>query len=226
MKTQACRFLNSILLPCIACLLMVSFLVFGQEQPPQQNQPAPGGPIRPQGARSPMSPRMPGPGMRGPNGPRLAPVGLEMEQRTPMADLLRPEIQKELVITAEQRQKLEDIRFNSEKESIQHRAALQIQHLELSHMIAAENPDRAAIDKKIQEVAQTEAALMRSSINTRLSSRAVLTVEQRTKLAQFMQSRMRAERPQAEGGMQPGQPAPKAGPARERPPMPVAPAKQ
>ena len=75
-------------------------------------------------------------------------------------------------------------------------------------------PDRAAIDKKIQEVAQEEAALMRSSINTRLNARAILTAEQRAKLVQFMQNRMRAERPQAEGGMPPGRPASKAGQER------------
>ena len=164
--------------------------------------------------RGMMESRMQGRGMGGPNGPRMAPSG-EIGQRDSLAELLRPEVQKELAITPEQRQKLEDIRFNSEKESIQHRAALEIQQMELSRLIGSENPDRPAIDKKIQEVAQEEAALMRSSINTRLNSRAVLTAEQRTKLAQFMQNRMHGDRPQA-GGMRPGQPAPQAGQAKQK----------
>jgi Spy/CpxP family protein refolding chaperone len=129
-----------------------------------------------------------------------------MRPRDSMPDILRPEIQKELAITPEQRQKLEDIRFNEEKESIQHHAALQVHRLELSRLTETENPDRVAIDKKIQEVAQEESALMHSSINAKLNVKAVLTAEQRTKLEQFMRTRMRMERHRTEGGMPPGQP--------------------
>jgi Spy/CpxP family protein refolding chaperone len=211
MRNQICRAQNWALMTCIMCIaLLVSLSAFGQDQPPQQNQPVPGGP---------MGQGMPGPGMRGPGGPGMMHEGPAMMQGGPrmgprdaMPDLLRPEIQKELTITAEQRQKLADIHFNAEKESIQHRAALQIFRLELSKLTDAENPDRTAIDKKIQEAAQEEGALMRSSINARLNAKAVLTAEQRTKLEQFMQTRMRAERPQA-----------KAGQAREKAPLPGAP---
>jgi Spy/CpxP family protein refolding chaperone len=149
----------------------------------------------------------------------------EDRRRDSIGELFSPQVQKELGITAEQRQKLEDIRFNMEKEAIQHRSALQIHRLELSHLINAENPDRAAIDKKIQEVSQEEGSLMRSSIDGRLNARGVLTAEQRTKLAQLRQNRWRAGRRQAEGGARPGQPASKTGPSRERAPLPVAPAK-
>ena len=210
-----------ILVPGILCIvLIVSLLAFGQEQPPQQNQQSPGGPMNQRAARGPMVQGMPGPWaqeprMQGPNGPRMMPRGPELGQGDSMAELLRPDVQKELAITAEQRKKLEDIRFNSEKESIQHRAARQIQHMELSRLMEADNPDRAAIDKKLQELVQEESALLRSSINTRLNSRAVLTAEQRTKLAQFRQNRMGRGRRQAEGGM-----------ARGRVPMPTAPPKQ
>ena len=163
-------------------------------------------------------------GMRGP-GPNMRPGGPGLSQGDQGADLLRPEIQKELGITAEQRRKLDDIRFNGRKETIQHRSALQIQRMELARMIKSENPDRAAIDKKIQEVAQEEAALMRSSINVRLNSRGILTAEQRAKLEQLMQDRMRGGRPQVEAGAQPPQPAPKAGPARKKLQSPAPPAK-
>jgi Spy/CpxP family protein refolding chaperone len=219
MRTQIRRLLGWIFVPCIACIVsMVSFLAFGQVQPLQQNPPAQAGPMRQREGGGPMGPGMQGRGMqrpgmqsrgmRGPNGPGMG-------QRDLIAELLQPEVQKELAITAGQRQKLEDIRFNREKESIQHRAALQIQRLELSRLIGSENPDRPAIDKKIQEVAQEETALMRASINARLDSRAVLTAQQRAKLAQFAQNRMR--RPQA-SGMRPGQ-------ARGKAPVPAAPAK-
>jgi Spy/CpxP family protein refolding chaperone len=224
MENQICRPQSWTLMACILCIvLLVSLSAFGQEQPPQQNQPAPGGP---------MSQGMHGPGMRGLGGPGMMhggagmmPMGLGMRQRDSMSDLMRPEILKELAITAAQRQKLADIHFIAEKESIQHRSALQILHLELSKLTDAENPDRAAIDKKIQEVAQEEAAQMRASINARLNTRAVLTAEQRTKMEQLMQTRMRPGMPQTEGGMPPGRPPAKAGQAREKAPLPAPPEK-
>jgi Spy/CpxP family protein refolding chaperone len=168
-----------------------------------------------------MPPGRPGFEMRGPAGPGVMPGRPEMRPRDSMPDLLNPEVQKELAITAEQRQKLADIRFNVEKESIQHRSALQIQRLELSRLIGFDNPDRTAVDKKIQEIAQEEAALMRSTINARLNTRAALTAEQRAKLEQLRQRRMGAPRPQPEGPITPGRPSAK----RERVPLPAVPAK-
>jgi Spy/CpxP family protein refolding chaperone len=220
MENQMCISRNRTWIPGILCIaLMISFSAFGQEQPRQQNRPAPAGQMNHPEAGGLMpqampDQRMPGPGMMGPAGLGGMSGGPKLEPRDSAIDLLRPEVQKELAITAEQRQKLEDIQFNSEKEAIQHRAALQVLHMELSRLINSENTDRAAIDKKIQEVAQEEAFLMRSSINARLNTRAILTTDQRAKLSQFMQkNQMRAPRPPAEGVMPPIQPASKPNPA-------------
>jgi Spy/CpxP family protein refolding chaperone len=221
---------------------MVSFVAYGQEPSFPENQKAPGESMMPQVARGEMAPGMQGPGremqgprpgmqapgagMRGGNEPRMMPGRPEGGPGDPVAEILRPEVQKELAITAEQRQKLEDIRFNTEKESIQRRAAIQVQRMELSRLTEAENPDRPAIDKKIQEMGQEDAALMRAEINARLNAKAVLTSEQRTKLAQFRQNRKQVNRqPQADGRMQPGQPAAKVGPGRDRAPQPATPPK-
>ena len=227
MKTQACYSRNGILILGVLCVMLMATLAFGQQQPPPQpNQPAQGGY---------STPGMPRPGMmRGTGSPGMMQgmprMGRESmmrrsrgnRRRDSIGEQFNPQVQKELGITAEQRQKLEDIRFDMEKEAIQHRSALQIHRLELSRLINAENPDRAAIDKKIQEVSQEEGSLMRSSIDGRLNARGVLTAEQRTKLAQLRQNRWRVGRRQAEGGMRPGQPASKAG---QRAPLPVAPTK-
>ncbi len=184
MKARVYRFHSLNLVIVFASLLLLSVsLAFAQDPPPQE----PPAPAMPGG--------MPGPGMMRQEGmqrQRMMPgrgmmQGMpQMGEPEPMAALLRrPEIQKELGLTSEQLQKLEDIRFNSEKETIKHRSALQIMHLELRRLTSAENPDRAAIDKKIQETAQEEAALMRTSVNARLDARSVLTAEQRTKLQQL-----------------------------------------
>jgi Spy/CpxP family protein refolding chaperone len=226
MQTQKYHSWNWALVAGILCLvLMAASWSFGQEPPLQQNGTESGGPfMRPDGNGGPMHQGMPEQGMRRQNGPGMMPRSMNMEGRN-SADLLRPGIQKELAITSEQRQKLEDIRFNHEKESIQHRASLEILRLELSRLIKSENPDRAVIDKKVQEVSQEEASLLRSSINSRLNARAVLTAEQRAKLAQIMQNRMNGNRRPAGAGMLQGQLFPRAGRAREQAPSPAAPAK-
>jgi Spy/CpxP family protein refolding chaperone len=215
MRTKKCHARRWLLISSILWLvLMMVTLSFSQEQP-EQNQPAPSArAMRPEAA-SPGPQGMPGRGMRGGGGPGM-PGGPDMGQRD--SDLMRPDIQKELGITAEQRQRLEDIRFNSEKESIQHSSALRIQRMELSRLIDAENPDRNAIDKKIQEVAQEEASLMRSSVNAHLSARPVLTAEQRSKLAQLRQNRPQGRPPGGRGDRPPGQPTPMAGQPKERMP--------
>ncbi len=179
------------ILATLCCTLTVAFLAFGQDQPPQQNRPLPAMRMRQQAEGRGMMPGNQGPWMRGQSGRGMMPGNREGGRGNYIANLLRPNVQKELAITAEQRQKLEDISFTLEKEAIQNRSALQIHRLELSYLSASENPDRTAIDKKIQEIAQDGASLMRSSITGRLNARSVLTAEQRSKLAQFMQNRGR-----------------------------------
>ena len=225
---------------CGACIfLMMALIAFGQEGPPTEYQKAPGDPMMRQMAQGPRPQGMPGPGMQGPEmqGRGMQRPGMRGQNESRMmqgrpeggpgdafAEILRPEVQKELALTADQRQKLEDIRFNTEKESIQRRAAIQVQRMELNRLVDADNPDRAAVDRKIQEGAQEEAALMRATINARLNAKAVLTAEQRAKLVQLRQNRREANRPpQGQGEMRPGQPAPKAGMGRERVPQPAAP---
>ncbi len=218
---------------CGACIFLMALMAFGQEAPPPDNQKAPGNPGFPQMAQGPMRgmqgagmqrPGMQGAGMRGMNEPRMMPGRPGGGPGNAISEIMRPEIQKELGVTAEQRQKLEDIRFNAEKESIQRRAAMQVQRMELQRLVDADNPDRAAVDKKIQEVAQEEAALMKASINAGLNAKAVLTAEQRAKLAQFRQRRMeRNGPPQGNSEMMPGRPAPKTGSGRDRVPQPAMP---
>ena len=105
--------------------------------------------------------------------------------------LQRPDVQKELGITDEQHNRLEDIAFNARKAAIQARSNLEVHHLELGRLMRADNPDRSAIDKKLQEVAQAEAALRRSMINGFLDALNVLTKEQRDKVREGMQKLMR-----------------------------------
>jgi Spy/CpxP family protein refolding chaperone len=140
-----------------------------------------------------------GPGMPGPQ-----PDGMTPGPRILM-QLRRPEIQQSLGLTAEQTQKLKDFGFEHQKQSIQERANVELRRLELSRLMGAENADKAAIDKKVDEIAQAEAALMKSALHAEVDARAVLTKEQKAKLPQLLQ----------------GPPPPRAGP-----PAPAAPARK
>lgn len=156
----------------------------------------------------PMMHRNPGPGM--------------MNAQDPLGMLKRPGIQKDLGITDDQRKRLEEIGFNLAKNTIQQRATEQVLRLELNRLMQSDTPDRAAIDKKIQEISQNQAALMRSSTNGRLDAQAVLTKEQREKLKELARKEIVPK-------MQPMQPmapmrsgtdrAPAVGPI-PRPPIP------
>jgi Spy/CpxP family protein refolding chaperone len=233
----------AMLLPLMAFLVPVGF---GQEKPadpkgaPAQDcckmmQDHPdmamgGGMMRnrqPMGMARGMMPAGPQAGM-GPNGPRprmmLAqarhPRGPMGDRNRPGPDLLQmlrlPEIQKNLGITEEQRKKLEDLAFNTEKTVIQSNASLQVQRLELARLERAENADRAAIDKKISEIAQTEASLMRARINARLDMRGMLSKEQREIIQALIQERGPAN-PRPMGARPMGMPKANPQPAQPKP---------
>jgi Spy/CpxP family protein refolding chaperone len=224
MKIRNCRSWNWALVAGIFCFaLMIASLSFGEEPPLQQNRPAPGGRNMRAAPQQSMPQGMPDRGMAPAQGPGMMPGGPAMDQKNAIGNLLQPEVQKELAFTAEQRQKLEDLQFNNEKERIQHHASLQILKMDLDRLAKSDNPDRTAIDKKVQEIAQEEAFLLRSSINARLNARAILTAEQRTKLEQIMQNRGMEERMPRGMGMRQNQPFPGANQQRGQIQPPVRP---
>jgi Spy/CpxP family protein refolding chaperone len=138
--------------------------------------------------------------------------------------LRRPDIQKELGITDEQRKKLEDLAFNNAKMAIQARANLQVHRMELERLMHSDNPDRSAIEKKIQEISQAQTALMRGMINTSLEERSILTKEQRDKIREGLQKEMgkRMQRMGTERGT-PGGPGRREGSPPPPPPPPRPP---
>ena len=143
-----------------------------------------------------------------------------------IAGLLRlPQVQKELGITDEQRRKLEEIGFNTARTSIQQRATLDVLRLELERMKGADAPDRAAIDKKIQEIGQAEAALMRTRVNAELDVRGALTKEQRDKIAQGLEKMRRNRMQESAGPEGPMPPVPRKDRAIPLPKTPPPPEK-
>jgi Spy/CpxP family protein refolding chaperone len=93
-----------------------------------------------------------------------------------------PEMRKRIGITDEQAAKIRQQTLDFQKAEIRSRADLQVKRLELRSLLAAETPDRAAIDKALEEQGAARMALEKTTIDFHLGMRGALTPEQREKL--------------------------------------------
>ena len=98
-----------------------------------------------------------------------------------------PELRKRIGITDEQAAKIRQQSLDFRKAEIRNRADLEIKRLDLHSLMAADAPDRAAIDRTLQEVGTAQMALEKSAIDFHLAMRSALTPEQREKLKAMRQ---------------------------------------
>jgi Spy/CpxP family protein refolding chaperone len=151
-------------------------------------------------------------GMRGRGG---------MEGREMMLGRLlsNPEIRDKVGVTADQVAKIRQQEADFRKTEIRDRADLEVKQIDLREMMAADKPDRGAIDAKLTEISTSRLALEKSAVAFRLNSRDALTADQRTKLRDLMRSRH-----ERDGGPGPGGPRGGARGARRggQPPAPPA----
>lgn len=162
--------------------------------PPEQSQGPDGfGPRRPMRNMRTGEPMGPGgwTGMRG--------RGMEGGEFGLGRILRDPEALQQLGITTAQAAKIRQQESDFRKANIRDRADLEIKRVDLHDLLSADNPDRAAIDSKLNEVGAAQLALEKSAIDHRLAMRDALTPTQRQKLKGMMLERGR-----------PGQPGPNA----------------
>lgn len=105
-----------------------------------------------------------------------------------------PQIQQKVGISADQVAKIRSQETAFRKTSIQQRADLEVKQIDLREMLAADKPDRAAIDRKLQEISTSRLAMEKSRVDFRLSMKDALTPEQREKLKQAMKEKWEARR--------------------------------
>jgi len=86
-----------------------------------------------------------------------------------------PEMRKRIGITDEQAAKIRQQTLDFRKAEIRTRADLQVKRLEMHSLLAADAPDRAAIDRTLQEVGTAQMALEKNAIDFHLTMRAALT---------------------------------------------------
>src|ERR1700685_3123448 len=105
-----------------------------------------------------------------------------------------PSIRQQAGITDEQAATIRKQELDFRKTEIRGRADLQVKRLDLKDLLAADKPDRAAINTKLQEISAAQLSLQKSSIDYRLSMREAITPEQREKLRQLMGNRWQRDR--------------------------------
>ena len=93
-----------------------------------------------------------------------------------------PTIRERLGITAEQAAKIRQQTSEFRKTEIRNRAEASVKRIELHDLLSADKPDRAAIDKKLQEMSAARLAIEKARIDNQLAMRNALTPEQREKL--------------------------------------------
>jgi Spy/CpxP family protein refolding chaperone len=113
-----------------------------------------------------------------------------------------PSIRQQVGITDEQAVAIRKRKADFRKTEIRDRADLEVKRIDLKDLVAADKPDRAAINAKLQEISTAQLSLQKSAIDYRLTMRDAITPAQREKLRQLMRDRWQRDgrgRPGAEG---------------------------
>lgn len=96
----------------------------------------------------------------------------------------------ELKLSDEQMQKLAAIHRQGAKERIRLNAERQIAHIELQELLQADQPNQAALDRKIDQLADLNRQLTQNRLQSSVASRSVLSKEQWAALKGKMEKRM------------------------------------
>jgi Spy/CpxP family protein refolding chaperone len=119
-----------------------------------------------------------------------------------LAQIVRDPIMRErLGITADQAARIEQETLNFRKTQIQDRANVQVKRLELAGLLTAEQPDRAALDKQLDEVGAARLAQAKAAMDFHLTMRDALTPDQRQKLQEMRENFRRGGRTEGPRGM-------------------------
>lgn len=141
-------------------------------------------------------------------GPGRGP-GFDMSSRM-LAMLESDRVKAELNLTEQQVAQLHQIALEGEKASVKARAELRVRGLELRELLRADQPEREAVMKKVQEITELRGQMMRQHVESLLAAKTVLTPEQQQKFRSLRAGRagrMGRRGPGFGSGSRPSQPA-------------------
>lgn len=107
-----------------------------------------------------------------------------------LAMLDNDRIKSALGLTDQQTDRLRHIMVETEKASVKNRAEIEVDGIELRELLRADNSDRDAVMKKVQEISSLHGEMMQQHIAALLDAKAVLTPEQQKKIRTFMENHM------------------------------------
>ena len=102
--------------------------------------------------------------------------------------------QAELKLSDEQKQKLAAIHRQGAKERIRLNAERQIAHIELQELLQADQPNQAALEQKINQLADLNRQLTQNRLQSSVASRSILSKEQWAALKHKAGKRMMKQR--------------------------------
>ena len=134
----------------------------------------------------------------------------EDEQGPPMqrrqGHFARPALMAKLKLTDDQKSQMKNIKFETSKKEIELRSHVALSRLELGRLVMADTPDKAAIEKKMNEVAANEVSLKMNKLNGWFQANSVLTPEQQKVWREVL--RMEAMKKMGRGEMERNQRGP------------------
>lgn len=112
-------------------------------------------------------------------------------RHAPMPGIGKPDIFAKLKLSDEQKEQMKNIRFETQKKEIELRSKLALSRLELGRLVMSETPDKAAIEKKMNEVVANEASLKMNKLNGWFEANKNLTPEQQKVWRKFLRAEVR-----------------------------------
>jgi Spy/CpxP family protein refolding chaperone len=123
--------------------------------------------------------------MRGP-GPGMHRWGHDMMAKLVLHLVNSPMLLQRAGIGAEQADKIRQQATEFLKQQIRSRADIEIARIDLRNQMAAENPDRAAINTTLDHIGALQLAQAKAGVDFHLAMRNAFTPEQRQKLMQML----------------------------------------
>ncbi len=106
-----------------------------------------------------------------------------------LAMLDNDRVKTALGLTEDQSNRLRQIVLDTEKSNIKTRAEVQVRGIELRELLRADNPDRDAVMKKIDEISALRTEMAKEDVDALLKAKSVLTPEQQKKIRNFIEMR-------------------------------------
>jgi Spy/CpxP family protein refolding chaperone len=104
-----------------------------------------------------------------------------------LAMLDNDRVKTALGLSEDQSNRLRQIVLDTEKSNIKTRAEVQVRGIELRELLRADNPDRDAVMKKIDEISALRTEMAKEDVDALLKAKSVLTPEQHKKIRDFIE---------------------------------------